>query len=79
MALSSSPRGRAARSHGGSHHASSTPLPTLRPPSPLGVRVVNDVLGTLVEEGTLGRGPDETPKADPEVEAHCDQTAPGGG
>src|SRR5687767_14069727 len=34
----------------------------------LGVRVINDVLGTLVEAGKLGTRPDETIKADPEVE-----------
>ena len=45
----------------------------------LGVRVINDVLGTLVEVGKLGRRPDETVKADPEVEHHRDQTQPGGG
>jgi agmatinase len=35
----------------------------------LGVRVINDVLGILVEEGKLGTRPDETIKAEPEVEA----------
>lgn len=45
----------------------------------LGVRVINDVLGTLVEAGKLGRRPDETIKSDPEAEAHQEQTAPGGG
>ncbi len=47
--------------------------------SVLGVRVINDVLGTLVEAGKLGRRPDETIKADPEVERQKDQTEPGGG
>ena len=45
----------------------------------LGVRVINDVLGTLVEAGKLGRRPDETPKAEPEVERARDQTEPVGG
>jgi agmatinase len=45
----------------------------------LGVRVINDVLGTLVEAGKLGRRPDETVEADPEVERHRDQIEPGGG
>ena len=45
----------------------------------LGVRVINDVLGTLVEAGKLGRRPDETVKADPEAEKHRDQVEPGGG
>jgi agmatinase len=35
----------------------------------LGVRVINNVLGILVEEGKLGARPDETIKADPAVEA----------
>ena len=35
----------------------------------LGVRVINNVLGTLVEEGKLGARPDETIKSDPAVEA----------
>jgi hypothetical protein len=33
------------------------------------VRVINNVLGILVEEGKLGARPDETIKADPAVEA----------
>ena len=45
----------------------------------LGVRVINDVLGTLVEAGKLGRRPDETVKVDPEVEKHRDQVEPAGG
>lgn len=35
----------------------------------LGVRVINNVLGILVEEGKLGTRPDETFKADPAAEA----------
>jgi agmatinase len=35
----------------------------------LGVRVINNVLGVLVEEGKLGTRPDETIKAEPQVEA----------
>ena len=35
----------------------------------LGVRVINTVLGTLVEEGKLGTRPDDTIKSDPAVEA----------
>ena len=45
----------------------------------LGVRVINDVLGTLVEAGKLGRRPDETVKADRAVEAEEAETDPGGG
>ena len=45
----------------------------------LGVRVINDVLGTLVEAGKLGRRPDETDKADRAVEAEEAETDPGGG
>ncbi len=47
--------------------------------SVLGVRVINDVLGTLINAGKLGRRPDATPKADPEVERQEDQVNPGGG
>ena len=47
--------------------------------SVLGVRVINDVLGTLINAGKLGRRPDDTPKADPEVERQEDQINPGGG
>ncbi|MEA2530597.1 MAG: hypothetical protein QOG89_2241, partial [Thermomicrobiales bacterium] len=47
--------------------------------SVLGVRVVNDVLATLVTAGKLGRQPDQTAKADPEAEDEADQLAPGGG
>jgi agmatinase len=47
--------------------------------SVLGVRVINDVLGTLVEAGKLGRRPDSTPKAEPAVEDQQAQTQPGGG
>ena len=47
--------------------------------SVLGVRVINDVLGTLVNEGKLGRRPDATPKADPAVEDQQAQGAPQGG
>src|SRR5215216_3738812 len=45
----------------------------------LGVRVINDVLGTLVAAGKLGKLPDHTVKADPEVEDEIEQIAPGGG
>ena len=45
----------------------------------LGVRVINDVLGTLVEAGKLGRRPDETDKSEPAVEGERDQTEPAGG
>ncbi len=45
----------------------------------LGVRVVLDVLATLVEAGHLGTRPDATPKADPAVEAAADQTGAVGG
>jgi guanidinobutyrase len=45
----------------------------------LGVRVINDVLGTLVEAGKLGTRPDETVKADAEAEAAKAQVEPGGG
>jgi agmatinase len=45
----------------------------------LGVRVINDVLGTLVEAGKLGRRPDATPKADRKAENEAEQTNPGGG
>jgi hypothetical protein len=43
------------------------------------VRVINDVLGTLVEAGKLGTRPDDTIKADPEVEAARDDIDPAGG
>jgi len=45
----------------------------------LGVRVINDVLGTLVAAGKLGKRPDSTEKADPNVEDEAEQTKPGGG
>ncbi|MDP9365488.1 MAG: agmatinase family protein [Chloroflexota bacterium] len=45
----------------------------------LGVRAINDVLGTLVEAGKLGRRPDERVKAEPEVERERDQVEPAGG
>ncbi|HYO29090.1 MAG TPA: agmatinase family protein [Thermomicrobiales bacterium] len=45
----------------------------------LGVRVVLDVLATLVEAGKLGTRPDETVKADPATEAAADQTGAVGG
>ena len=45
----------------------------------LGVRVINNELGTLVEAGKLGTRPDETVKADPAVEAAADQTGAVGG
>lgn len=45
----------------------------------LGVRVINDVLGTLVAAGKLGKRPDSTEKADPNVEDEAKQTKPGGG
>lgn len=45
----------------------------------LGVRVINNVLGTLVEEGKLGTRPDETEKAEPAVEdARADEGDVGG-
>jgi agmatinase len=45
----------------------------------LGVRVINNVLGILVEEGKLGTRPDNTIKADPEVEeAAADEGLVGG-
>ncbi len=47
--------------------------------SVLGVRVINDVLGTLINAGKLGRRPDATPKADPEVAEQEAQVNPGGG
>jgi agmatinase len=45
----------------------------------LGVRVVNEVLGTLVEAGKLGTRPDDTIKADPEVETVDADVEPIGG
>jgi agmatinase len=45
----------------------------------LGVRVINDVLGTLVEAGKLGRRFDRSPKAEPEAEKAADQTGAVGG
>lgn len=45
----------------------------------LGVRVVQDVLGTLVEAGKLGTRPDETVKSEPKVEDAEADVAPGGG
>jgi agmatinase len=45
----------------------------------LGVRVVLDVLATLVEAGKLGTRPDETVKADAATEAAADQTGAVGG
>jgi agmatinase len=45
----------------------------------LGVRVINDVLGTLVAAGKLGKLPDQTVKANPEAEDEAEQTKPGGG
>ena len=45
----------------------------------LGVRVINDVLGTLVEAGKLGTRPDETVKADAAAEAAKEQAEPAGG
>jgi agmatinase len=45
----------------------------------LGVRVINNVLGILVEEGKLGTRPDETIKSDPAVEsAAADEGLVGG-
>ncbi|MCD6033879.1 MAG: Agmatinase [Thermomicrobiales bacterium] len=45
----------------------------------LGVRVINNVLGVLVEEGKLGTRPDNTIKAEPAVEeAVADEGAVGG-
>ena len=35
----------------------------------LGVRVINNVLAILVEEGKLGTRPDDTVKSEPKVEA----------
>lgn len=45
----------------------------------LGVRVVQDVLGTLVEAGKLGTRPDDTIKAQPAVSDVEDDVAPTGG
>jgi hypothetical protein len=45
----------------------------------LGVRVVQDVLGTLVEAGKLGTRPDETVKAEPAVSEAEDDVSPTGG
>jgi agmatinase len=45
----------------------------------LGVRVISDVLGILVEAGKLGHRPDDTIQADPEVEDHHAETEPTGG
>ena len=45
----------------------------------LGVRVVNDVLGTLVEAGKLGTRPDATPKAEPAAEEAEDRMGATGG
>ena len=45
----------------------------------LGVRVINDVLATLVEAGKLGTRPDETIKAEPVIEDQAADTAPTGG
>ena len=45
----------------------------------LGVRVINDVLGTLVEAGKLGTRPDATPKAEPDAEAAEDRIGATGG
>ncbi len=45
----------------------------------LGVRVINNVLGVLVEEGKLGTRPDNTVKSEPAVEeAVADEGAVGG-
>ena len=44
----------------------------------LGVRVINDVLGTLVEAGKLGRRPDATPKTAP-TDHPPESTEPTGG
>ena len=46
--------------------------------SVLGVRIIMDVLGTLVNEGKLGRKPDATPKSDPEAEAREEASRPTG-
>lgn len=45
----------------------------------LGVRVINDVLGTLVEAGKLGTRPDATAKAEPDGEAAEDRAGATGG
>ncbi len=45
----------------------------------LGVRVINDVLGTLVAAGKLGKRPDQTVKANAQAEDEAEQTKPGGG
>jgi agmatinase len=45
----------------------------------LGVRVINDVLGTLVNAGKLGRKPNAMAKADPEAEDAAVEMKPGGG
>jgi agmatinase len=46
--------------------------------SVLGVRIILDVLGTLVNEGQLGRRPDATRKSDPEAEAQEESHRPAG-
>ena len=45
----------------------------------LGVRVINDVLGTLVAAGKLGKRPDHTDKANADATEEAEQTSPGGG
>jgi len=47
--------------------------------SVLGVRIINDVLGILVDEGKLGRRPDATVKANPAVERQEGDIGPTGG
>jgi len=46
--------------------------------SVLGVRIILDVLGTLVNAGKLGRLPDATPKSDPVAEAQEESHRPTG-
>ena len=43
------------------------------------MRVINDVLGTLIDAGKLGTRPDATAKADPEAEQAEDRTGQTGG
>ncbi len=47
--------------------------------SVLGVRVINDVLGTLVEAGKLGRTPSWRGEADPVAAKQREEVNPGGG
>jgi agmatinase len=47
--------------------------------SVLGVRIILDVLGTLVNENKLGRKPDATAKSDQKAESQNDAHRPAGG